>query len=138
MTPDSHPTTPVPRPARVGGVAHLFAALGYSIGGLRRLWQETAFRHEVAGAAIGVLLLALSGAGAADHLLFAMLFCLLVAFEAVNTAVEEIVDHLSPDWALFARHAKDLGSLAVLCVLLAQGLFLVATLWRNLGAISLF
>jgi diacylglycerol kinase (ATP) len=32
------------KPARVTGVARVFAAAGYSIGGIRRLWLETAFR----------------------------------------------------------------------------------------------
>ncbi|MCL4171301.1 UNVERIFIED_CONTAM: hypothetical protein GTU68_019331, partial [Idotea baltica] len=52
------------------------------------------------------------------------LFLLLVAVEALNTAIECIVDHLAPHWATFAKQAKDLGSLAVMCVLLLGGLFL--------------
>lgn len=38
---------------------------------------------------------------------------MLFATEALNTAIEEIVDHISPKWSLAVRNAKDLGSLAV-------------------------
>jgi diacylglycerol kinase (ATP) len=47
-----------------------------------------------------------------------------VALEALNTAIECLVDHLTQDWAVFARDAKDLGSLAVMCGLLCHGLLL--------------
>jgi diacylglycerol kinase (ATP) len=42
---------------------------------------------------------------------------LLIAVEALNTALEVLVDHLSPGWSQFAKEAKDLGSLAVACVI---------------------
>jgi diacylglycerol kinase (ATP) len=42
---------------------------------------------------------------------------LLVATEALNTALEVLVDHLSPGWSAWAKDAKDLGSLAVACVI---------------------
>lgn len=123
-------TNPQPRPARITGLAHLLAALGYSIGGLRRLWAETAFRLEVAGGAAGLVLFALGGAGLADYVLFGVLFSVLIAVEALNTAIEELVDHLSPDWSVFARNAKDLGSLAVFCLLVANGLFAASVALR--------
>ena len=37
------------KPARKTGIAHFFAAAGYSAGGLRRLWGESAFRQEALG-----------------------------------------------------------------------------------------
>ena len=48
---------------------------------------------------------------------------LVLATEALNTALEELVDHLSPDWSAFAKHAKDLGSFAVMCQVIGAGLF---------------
>jgi diacylglycerol kinase (ATP) len=50
---------------------------------------------------------------------------LLIAAEALNTAIERIVDHLTQDWAQFAKEAKDLGSLAVMCVLICHVMLLV-------------
>ncbi len=47
--------------------------------------------------------------------------CTLIAVEALNTAIEVLTDHISPEWSRTAKDAKDLGSLAV-------GLMLVANL----------
>ena len=48
-----------------------------------------------------------------------VLFCV----EALNTAIEELVDRVSPEISVVGRHAKDLGSFAVFCLLCANGLF---------------
>lgn len=104
---------------------HFFAACRHSARGLRRLWPETAFRIQLllgAGALAGLLWLGVAGR---DLAIFAVLFLLLVAVEALNTAIEVIVDHLAPDWQAFARDAKDLGSLAVACVYGVHAVFLV-------------
>lgn len=116
--------TRTPHPDQVTGIRHFFAAAGYSISGVRRLWAEAAFRHEVSGGAAILGLLFYLQAPAVEFLIFGALFLLLVAVEALNTAIECIVDHVSPEWAAFARDAKDLGSLGVMCLLLAHGGFL--------------
>lgn len=123
------------KPPRVTGPAHIWAAAGYSLAGLRRLWQETAFRHIVIALLLGFGLLAIAGAETTDYAVLLVLFFCLIAVEALNTAVECIVDHLAPDWAAFARDAKDLGSLATICLLCANGVFLGAVLLRSLVAL---
>lgn len=112
------------KPARKTGVAHFFAAAGYSAGGVRRLWGEAAFRQEMLGLVAVPVVLWLLGATTLHYLVFAGLALLVVALEALNTALECIVDHLTQDWAEFARDAKDLGSLAVLCGLLCHALLI--------------
>lgn len=98
----------------------------FSIGGLKRLWGETAFRHEVLAIILVLAGLFVFGATLLQILTATILILILIATEALNTALECIVDHVSPDWAEFARDAKDLGSLAVMCVLLANGVYLVS------------
>ena len=105
------------KPPRKSGIAHFFAAAGYSLGGLRRLARESAFRQEVALIVGLMLLLAVFGASLPEVLGLLALGLLLIAVEALNTALEELVDHLSPGWSEFAKHAKDLGSLAVACTI---------------------
>jgi diacylglycerol kinase (ATP) len=105
------------KPQRKSGLAHFFAATGYSLGGLRRLSRESAFRQEVALVAGLLVLLAVFGASLAEVLGLLALGLLLVAVEALNTAIEVLVDHLSPGWSQFAKDAKDLGSLAVACTI---------------------
>ncbi len=102
------------------GVSHLFAAASYSAGGARRLLGEAAFRHELIAFGIVIAVFALVGASFPQYVAMAILFLLLVAFEALNTAIEEIVDRVSPEISDMARHAKDLGSFAVFCMLLAN------------------
>ncbi|WP_298861666.1 diacylglycerol kinase [uncultured Sulfitobacter sp.] len=118
------------KPARITGIAHIFAAAGYSIGGVRRLWQETAFRHITVALPISIAILALAGARIGDYCILLILFLVLVATEALNTAIECIVDHLAPDWEEFARDAKDLGSLATMCLLGANALFIGSVVFR--------
>lgn len=117
------------KPPRKSGVAHFFAAAGYSLGGLKRLSRESAFRQEVVLIA-GLLALFLAlGASLPEMLGLLALGLLLIAVEALNTAVEVLVDHLSPGWSPWAKDAKDLGSLAVACtiglVLIYAGVVLV-------------
>lgn len=112
------------KPSRKTGVAHFFAAAGYSASGIRRLAQESAFRQEMLGLVVVPLLLAVFGATLLHYLVFLGLALLVVALEALNTALECVVDHLTQDWAEFARDAKDLGSLAVLCGLLCHVLLI--------------
>ena len=111
------------KPLRKSGVAHFFAAAGYSAGGARRLWRESAFRQEVIGLAVLVVMFAVVRASVAEFLGLAILSLIVLAVEALNTAVEELVDNASPGWSEFAKSAKDMGSFAVMCVLLATGLY---------------
>ncbi|MGV8936705.1 MAG: diacylglycerol kinase [Allorhizobium sp.] len=105
------------------GFAHFLAAARYSLQGLRRLLLEAAFRQELVGFVIGLGLLAFSGATLGEYLAFVVLMLILFAVEAVNTAIEEVIDRISPEISSVGRHAKDLGSFSVSCLLLANVAF---------------
>lgn len=128
MTAGSDDKRPQLIPPR-GGVLHVIDAAGYSLAGFRRLWAETAARLEFGGAVLVAILFALRGAEPWHWLVAAMLFALVLAFEAVNTALEDLADHLSPDWSRMAKNVKDLGSLGVGLMLMATGSFVAAVLW---------
>jgi diacylglycerol kinase (ATP) len=118
------------KPPRKSGIAHFFAAAGYSLGGLKRLARESAFRQEVALIAGLVVLFVLAGATLPEILGLVAIGLVLIAVEALNTALEVLVDHLSPGWSQFAKDAKDLGSLAVACTIGALLLYtVVALVW---------
>lgn len=121
---------PRAKPERITGIAHLFAAASYSISGIKRLWQETAFRHIILGLLVCLTLLIAIDASMMEICILLILFCVLIAVEALNTAIECVVDHLAPNWEEFARDAKDLGSLATMCLLIANGIYLCALLLR--------
>lgn len=111
------------KPPRKSGVAHFFAAAGYSLAGLKRLARESAFRQEVL-LILGLLVVfVVFGATLPEIAGLVALGLVLVATEALNTALEVLVDHLSPGWSAWAKDAKDLGSLAVACVIGAVVLY---------------
>ena len=113
-----------PKPhKKVHGIAHIFAAASYSWFGVKRLWGETAFRHETLAAFLILVIFTLIRADKSFVILAILLILITFAIEALNTAIEEIADMVSPEWSLPAKHAKDLGSLAVLCMLCANGIF---------------
>ena len=119
-----------PKPhKKVHGIAHIFVAASYSWFGVKRLWGETAFRQELLAGGFVLVLFAMIGADTHFFIFAILLILLTLAVEAINTAIEEIVDLVSPEWSLAAKHAKDLGSFAVFCVLCSNGIFvLVVTL----------
>jgi len=113
---------------RTDGLRHILAAGGYSLQGLRRLWRETAFRHEAIAGVAAVVAMSCAGVGFSALALGVVLILLVFAAEALNTALEEVVDHVSPDYSLAAKHAKDLGSLAAaFCVVAAFGYCIAVT-----------
>jgi diacylglycerol kinase (ATP) len=109
---------------KVTGLRHLLAAASYSMKGAERLLHEAAARHEIIAYLAATAFFSLMGAALLDYLVLTALFLLLLAVEALNTAIEEIVDHISPDYSVIARNAKDLGSFAVFCVLAINALFI--------------
>jgi len=117
------------RPDKEVGIAHVFAAARYSLGGVRRLWGETAFRHEVLAFVLITGVFALVSAPLWGYVGASLLFLLTISIEALNTAVEEITDHASPNYSEMAKHAKDLGSFAVFCLLLANAIWAGFVLW---------
>jgi diacylglycerol kinase (ATP) len=106
------------------GLAHLFAASRYSAAGLRRALGESAFRHEVIFFIASLALFFWIGATVAEFLGLSIIFLLMFGVEALNTAIEELVDRVSPEVSRTGKHAKDLGSFAVFCTLVAATLYI--------------
>ena len=102
------------------GIRHFFAAASYSLGGARRLLGEAAFRHEIGAFAVAMIAFAVSGANFFQYVAMSILFLLMMAFEAINTAIEEIVDRVSPEISEMGRNSKDLGSFACFCLIVAN------------------
>ncbi len=97
------------------GVAHVFAAFRYSMAGLKVLLNEEAARLEVAFFVIAAVLFFLTGASLGQYAILVALLIVLLCIEALNTAIELIVDKTSPERSDYAKQTKDLGSFAVFC-----------------------
>ncbi|MET3599305.1 diacylglycerol kinase [Martelella mangrovi] len=107
------------------GFRHLLAAGGYSWQGFLRLLKEEAFRHELIGFVIGLAAFALVGASGVEFMIFVILMFSLFAAESLNTAVEEIIDRVSPERSVEGKHAKDLGSFATFCLICSNVIYAV-------------
>ncbi|RWX75545.1 diacylglycerol kinase [Neorhizobium lilium] len=116
---------------KASGIRRIVAAARYSAQGSIRLWREEAFRHEVIAFIAGIILFTAIGAQTADYLVFLVLMLVLFAVEALNTAIEELVDRISPEISTVGRYAKDLGSFAVFCLLGANGMFAIYVVART-------
>jgi diacylglycerol kinase (ATP) len=106
------------------GVRHLTAAANYSMKGAARLFQETAAQHEFMAFIAAAALFSFIGANLLHYLILTILFLLLLVVEALNTAIEEVVDHISPGYSTTAANAKDLGSFAVSGILAINAIFI--------------
>jgi diacylglycerol kinase (ATP) len=107
------------RPAKTQGLVHLIASARYSLQGLARLAREPAFRHETAMTGFVLAAMLAAGVPVARVVVAVAMLLIVFAFEALNTAIEEIVDRVSPEFSPTAKHAKDLGSAAVMLSLVA-------------------
>jgi len=101
------------------GVARIWNAFLYSMEGISAAFRhETAFRQEVLLAVIlmpTAMLLPANGTGKA-LMLGSVLLVLIV--ELINSAIEALVDRISPEHHPLAKRAKDFGSAAVLLSLI--------------------
>jgi diacylglycerol kinase (ATP) len=115
---------------------HIVHAAGYSMAGLGYLLRsELAARIEAGVIVLAFVWFALLGRSVIDFLGLAVIACMLMSVEALNTAIEDIVDKLSPEQSGFARGAKDLGSTAVFFMLTAGGLYVLANTADAFGLI---
>jgi len=103
------------KPTVKTGIARIWAALFYSLNGLRfAIRNESAFRQEsfIVGVLLVVLLFLPLSFLWKLLLFFASIVVLIV--ELLNSSIESVVDMASPEYHILAKRAKDLGSAAVL------------------------
>ena len=103
------------KPHSKKGLVRIWFAFLYSLNGLRfALTKETAFQQE---ACVYLILLVILFFLPLSILFKCVIFfanTLVLIVEILNSAIESIVDMTSPDYHDYAKHAKDLGSAAVL------------------------
>lgn len=100
------------------GMLHLWLAFSYSINGLRSAFKnEAAFRHELLLGIPHILAVVLLPMPMLMRMFFVALFVLLLVVELINSAIEAIVDLVSPAYHELAKRAKDYGSAALYLVL---------------------
>ena len=116
------------------GCKRLLYAFGYSMQGLfAALRYEIAFRQDF-------LLLLTEGIGSfffdvspVERLAMISVLLLVVMVEALNSAIECVVDRISPEPHLLSGRAKDYGSLAVLIAIIIALATWLTVLWPLIG-----
>jgi diacylglycerol kinase (ATP) len=100
------------------GLRRLVNALFYSLSGLRLAFlHESAFRQEVALAAVLVPIACVIDVSAVERVLLIASVLLLFVVELLNSSVEAAIDRIGLDIHSLSKRAKDLGSAAVLIAL---------------------
>ena len=114
------------------GPRQIARALVWSVNGLRAAWShEASFRLE------GYLLLVFFplgmwlGEGALEKAVLCGSLILVLSAELLNSAVEAVVDKVSPEFHELAGRAKDMGSAAVFLLMVNVMLCWGLVLWQH-------
>jgi len=118
------------------GVQRIVHAAGYSLAGLAAAWRhESAFRQECVLAVVMLPAAWWLGSSWVETALLAGTVVGVLIVELLNSAVESVVDRISPDLHALSKRAKDLGSAAVMLALLTCGAVWCAALWQRWVAV---
>ena len=114
-----------------GGWNRIVHATGYSIAGLGAAWRhESAFRQECFAAVVLWPVAVWIGRTWVETALLAGSLMLVLIVELLNSAIEAVVDRVSPDLHPLSKRAKDIGSAAVMLAIVACALLWLSALWR--------
>lgn len=101
-------------PPRVGRAVSRAASFGHALRGLRVLLRQPNARIHAVAAVLVLVLGASLRISAGEWLAVVLATVLVMGAEALNTALELVVDLVSPEWHALARDAKDTAAAAVL------------------------
>jgi diacylglycerol kinase (ATP) len=114
------------------GPRQIWRAWQWSMKGLRAAWQhEASFRLE---GCLAIVLFPIGlwlGAGAVEKAVLCGSLLLVLSMELLNSAVEAVVDKVSPEFHELAGRAKDMGSAAVLLLMFNVVLCWSLILWQR-------
>ena len=97
------------------------------------LRSEAALREECAALVIAVPLGMLIAPSVAWYVAMIGVLLVVLAVELLNTGIEKLADHVTPEWNRDIGIVKDTASAAVLCALLLAGLVWIAAITLQLG-----
>jgi diacylglycerol kinase (ATP) len=101
-----------------GDPRQLWRALRWSMNGLRAGWRhEASFRLEAMLTVVLVPVGLWVGNGALEKIALVFPVFLVLSVELLNSAIEAVVDKVSPEFHELAGRAKDMGSAAVFVLL---------------------
>jgi len=112
------------------GLKRICNAFVYSCQGLKSAFiNEAAFRQEVVLAIILIPIALWVNVTIVERVMMISSIGLIMVVELLNSAVEAVVDRIGPEHHELAGRAKDMGSAAVLVMMLIAGLIWVSILF---------
>lgn len=112
-----------------GGLMRVWHAFAYTCAGFAAAFRhEHAFRQEIYIFVPATALVLLSPIDWIFKAALIFPFPLILALEMVNSAIEAVVDDISLEYRELAKRAKDLGSAAVFCTIVAAVIIWVAVI----------
>lgn len=113
------------------GLRRLWNACLYSYDGLVAAWRdEQSIRQIIWGCVFGLPLAFWLGQTWGDRVLLSLVLVISLLVELLNSAIENVVDRISPDMHPLSKKAKDMGSaaqlIAQISILLVWGTYLAA------------
>ncbi len=112
------------------GPGKIWRAFMWSCKGLLTAFQtESSFRLETYLLLILTPAALLLGGNGLERALMIGSMLLVLSAELLNSAIEQVVDRISPEYALFAGRAKDMGSAAVFLTMINVVAIWTALLW---------
>ena len=105
------------------GLRRILNACAYSMSGLKLAYRhEHAFRQEVLGALVLLPIACLVPVPAVERVLLIGTVLLVLIVELLNSSIEAAVDRVGLETHHLAKRAKDIGSAAVMLVLILLGI----------------
>ena len=93
-----------------------FRSFGFAIGGIKVALKEQNLRFYLLSAIIVIILAILTGLTIIEWCIIIIVIFLVLAAEIFNTAIEKVVDLVSPNFHPLAKAAKDIAAGAVLVI----------------------
>ncbi len=114
----------------ISPLQRLINATRNSLNGMARAWRsEAALRYEIYVLSLVIPAALLLARNAVERALMIGSALLVVVVEMLNTAIETVVDRISPDHHTLSGLAKDLGSAGVFCsIVLATAVWAILLL----------
>lgn len=101
-------------------VRKLVKSFGYAWNGIVTAGQQQNMRIHLVSAVIVMIAGLWTGLSMTEWLVVTLVVALVIGTELVNTAIESVVDLVSPDYHSLAKQAKDVAAGAVLVFAMAS------------------
>lgn len=101
-------------------VRKLLRSFRYAFTGIMTATKEQNMRIHFLSAIVVIVAAFLTGISAIEWILLVLVIALVIGMEMVNTAIEAVLDLVSPQFHPLAKVAKDVAAGAVLIVAIAS------------------